>query len=219
MPRFRKKPVKIEARRFETNNDDGSHLDGLVAWIIEHGGESRHDGTDLYIVTPEGEMRASCFDWIIKGVKGEFYPCKPDIFEETYDQVSAPLLDDYQQQPRHIISYDWLESTGFIKLERGERQPTDHCMRCIAGETIDEHWMIAREDLCIEVCPDRMPPDTNFWLCWVGKSHSQNRSMHTFTHVRHMKYVEELMLLYEGLTGRPFSIPCLPGDRPSPLFS
>jgi len=39
------------------------------------------------IVTLEGEMRADLGDWIIKGVKGEFYPCKPDIFEATYEEV------------------------------------------------------------------------------------------------------------------------------------
>jgi hypothetical protein len=87
MPRFRKKPVEIEARKFETNNDDGSHLDSLVDWIVSNGGSANHNGTDLFISTREGQMRADCFDWVIKGVKGEFYPCKPDIFEATYDPV------------------------------------------------------------------------------------------------------------------------------------
>jgi hypothetical protein len=41
----------------------------------------------LYITTLEGVMRADKGDWIIKGVKGELYPCKPDIFEMTYEQV------------------------------------------------------------------------------------------------------------------------------------
>lgn len=45
----------------------------------------RFDGSALVIPTSEGYMRASLGDWIIKGVKGEFYPCKPDIFEATYE--------------------------------------------------------------------------------------------------------------------------------------
>lgn len=42
---------------------------------------------ELLIQTPEGEHRARVGDWIIKGIKGEFYPCKPDIFESTYEEV------------------------------------------------------------------------------------------------------------------------------------
>jgi len=87
MPRFRKKPVEIEARQFETNNDDGTCLNNLVNWINSNGGESSHNGTDLYIETLEDKMRADCGDFIIKGVSGEFYPCKPDIFELTYEAV------------------------------------------------------------------------------------------------------------------------------------
>lgn len=41
-----------------------------------------------YIETPEGRMKANPGDWIIKGIKGEFYPCKPDIFEATYEAVA-----------------------------------------------------------------------------------------------------------------------------------
>lgn len=87
MSHYRKKPVVVEARRFETNNEaDDLNMDMLVGWITNNGGKARHDKTDIYIETLEGEMRAECGDWIIKGVKGEFYPCKPDIFEATYDE-------------------------------------------------------------------------------------------------------------------------------------
>lgn len=88
MGKFRKKPVVIEARQFTTNNEIWpTQMDGLVNWMNQ-GKESRvawHNGTDIYIRTLEGEMRAECGDWIIRGVKGEFYPCKPDIFEATYE--------------------------------------------------------------------------------------------------------------------------------------
>lgn len=60
------------------------------------GGDDNHADDDctehymeFYIFTMEGEMCASEGDWIIKGVAGEFYPCKPDIFEATYEAVEA----------------------------------------------------------------------------------------------------------------------------------
>lgn len=81
MARFRKKPVVIEAIQYT-----GRNLEEIVLWskapeIIEEftGG--------LEIHTLEGVMRADVGDWIIRGVKGEFYPCKPDIFAATYDAI------------------------------------------------------------------------------------------------------------------------------------
>jgi hypothetical protein len=46
-----------------------------------------HNGTNIFVNTLEGEMRAEVKDWIIQGVSGEFYPCKPEIFEQTYELV------------------------------------------------------------------------------------------------------------------------------------
>lgn len=77
MPMFTKKPVTIEARQW-----CGSNAVDLLCWI---GGKARQDGSSLIIPTLEGDHEASLGDWIIKGVKGEFYPCKPDIFEATYN--------------------------------------------------------------------------------------------------------------------------------------
>jgi hypothetical protein len=84
--RFRKKPVVIEAMQLTAEN--GANI---AAWC---GG--RHevefkpsDPTDVVqwinIPTLEGVMRASVGDWVIRGVGGEFYPCKPDIFGATYE--------------------------------------------------------------------------------------------------------------------------------------
>lgn len=86
--KFRKKPVVIEARRFEANE---IHEQFEVAdWC---NGKLRGTmlSADLRVIqinTLEGEMDAYVGDWIIKGVKGEFYPCKPDIFEMTYEEVT-----------------------------------------------------------------------------------------------------------------------------------
>lgn len=90
MSQYRKKPVVIEAHQFTTNNEaNDNHMNTLVEWIIANGGNAKHNSTDIRIATLEGDMRADVGDWIIKGVKGEFYPCKPDIFEATYEKVES----------------------------------------------------------------------------------------------------------------------------------
>lgn len=78
MPKFRKKPIEIEAIQFAGNFEE---LEKFV------GGDAEFRDGQLVIATLEGAMHASPDDWIIRGVKGEFYPCKPDIFEATYEAV------------------------------------------------------------------------------------------------------------------------------------
>lgn len=82
MPKFRKKPVEIEAELY-----DGTATS--VEKVMSMGGTRgiNNSPEGLYIVTLEGTMRADKGDWVIKGVKGELYPCKPDIFSATYDEV------------------------------------------------------------------------------------------------------------------------------------
>lgn len=77
--KFRKKPVVIEAVQYTGNFDE----------IMAFCGQNQVNviDEDLYINTLEGDMKAEYLDWIIKGVKGEFYPCKPDIFKQTYEEV------------------------------------------------------------------------------------------------------------------------------------
>lgn len=76
---YRKKPVVIEAIRW-----DGMNYDEIGDWMGLYC-TLEIDGC-FVIPTLEGDMRASEGDWIIKGVKGEFYPCKPDIFAATYEE-------------------------------------------------------------------------------------------------------------------------------------
>ena len=90
--RFRKRPVEIEAVRVdEALRAAVRSWSNLPGWLIDAYDEREvyflPDGID--IVTLEGTMRASEGDWIIRGVKGELYPCKPDIFEATYEAVDA----------------------------------------------------------------------------------------------------------------------------------
>lgn len=79
--KYRKKPIIIEAIQVLGTNDDEVKA-FCPAAIDPPATDSR-----LVIKTLEGEMVAMPRDWIIKGVKGEFYPCKPDIFEATYEAV------------------------------------------------------------------------------------------------------------------------------------
>ena len=84
---YRKKPVIIEAVRFTGSNyrDIREFTKGQSNTVFQGG----RVPTGLTIATLEGTMTATVGDWIIKGVKGEFYPCKPDIFEKTYEPVEA----------------------------------------------------------------------------------------------------------------------------------
>lgn len=82
--KFRKKPVEIRAVKWTGDNWDevaafhrGDHF--TVTYMS--------DGVYLNIATLEGVMQAKPGDWIIEGVKGEVYPCKPDIFAETHEAV------------------------------------------------------------------------------------------------------------------------------------
>jgi hypothetical protein len=82
---YRKKPVVIEARQLTRGRDIAT---GLAAWsggwISE---EADHEAPSIIIPTLEGDHIAQQGDWIIKGVAGEFYPCKPAIFDATYEAV------------------------------------------------------------------------------------------------------------------------------------
>ena len=87
MAQFKKKPVVIEA--FQWTGDE--HQTEDPEWINAPGvADFLHVGTKdvkLQIHTLEGVMTADRGDWIIRGVKGEVYPCKPDIFDLTYEKV------------------------------------------------------------------------------------------------------------------------------------
>ena len=91
---YRKKPVVIEAVQLDNLN-----APGVVRWIGEDKAKMELESDTAYqagkgppmfsvtIKTLEGDMKALPGDYIIKGVNGEFYPCKPDIFAKTYEEV------------------------------------------------------------------------------------------------------------------------------------
>lgn len=85
--KYRKKPVIIEAIQFEDNSDRIIEIHEFMGGDTIRVNYEDKDGPYLKIETLEGIMKASVGDYIIKGVNGEFYPCKPDIFEKTYERV------------------------------------------------------------------------------------------------------------------------------------
>lgn len=94
MPFFKKKPVTIEAIQWDGTSKSASDIcawsNGRLSWRVL--GANIVDGINvlnigLFVHTLEGTMQTQPNDWIIKGVAGEFYPCKSSIFAETYEAV------------------------------------------------------------------------------------------------------------------------------------
>jgi len=91
MAKFRKKPVVIEAIQYNGNN--GFELSKwsnnvIIESPVLEPTEDNKSGEYVQIKTLEGIMIGIVGDWIIKGINGEFYPCKPDIFEKTYEPIN-----------------------------------------------------------------------------------------------------------------------------------
>lgn len=90
MAKFRKKPVVIEAviaaDLIHAAKNDWQSLPDWFRQHYEAGGVVITD-EGIYLPTLEGTMSAQLYDWVIRGIKGEVYPCKPDIFEATYESA------------------------------------------------------------------------------------------------------------------------------------
>jgi hypothetical protein len=102
--RYRKKPVVVEAMHWDGTTASIARIcawanDGAEKPNVSYLTAANVEGPfDVLCETLEGPLKASPGDWIIKGVKGEFYPCKPDIFEATYEpavalEPSRPVVD------------------------------------------------------------------------------------------------------------------------------
>lgn len=95
MAHYRKKPVVIEAITFdelvEHGRSNGGNIVNGMPWSFKYKGHPvTHENDDCYLIpTLEGTMRFDRGDMLITGVKGEIYPCKPDIFAATYEPVPA----------------------------------------------------------------------------------------------------------------------------------
>ena len=91
MAKYRKKPVIIDACLFDGN------IRSIDDFPISEVGKFKlgSENGQYYLIIPtlEGDMKALPGDWIIKGVNGEYYPCKPDVFEKTYDVVESGVRE------------------------------------------------------------------------------------------------------------------------------
>ena len=111
--KYRKKPVEIEAIQLTALN-----LSEIEEFV---GGDLEVRAGQVVIATLEGAMHASLGDWIIRGVAGEFYPCKPDIFAETYEEVDEsfvfdPLTHELYQAAEQVREVN--EANGWFEEQR-----------------------------------------------------------------------------------------------------
>lgn len=89
MPVFRKKPVEIEAVQWNPETKPSTFPEWFWTLLVRYP-ELFDPATGVLIIqTPEGDMKANTGDWIIRGIAGEIYLCKPHIFAATYEQVGA----------------------------------------------------------------------------------------------------------------------------------
>ncbi len=124
--KYRKKPVEVEALQFTRGQQSAL---AVVKWIQSNGGQASYETVTMDttqglipIKTLEGTMYAAPGDFIIRGVRGEFYPCKPDIFALTYERVSlAPVV--ISDANRAIMEQAWDDGDNTVRLEPGENAP------------------------------------------------------------------------------------------------
>lgn len=121
--KFRKKPVVIEAYRtsdlIKSAREDWESLPQCIVEAYEKG-EVVFGDSIINICTLEGVMTADAADWVIRGVKGELYPCKPDIFDATYENADAPALDfkDRVRAEKSDLDAKREKLLEFMKTER-----------------------------------------------------------------------------------------------------
>lgn len=88
--KYRKKPVVIEAFQYDGDLINSNGVPYVPEWMLE--APHYYDGEppcELYVKTLEGDMHVSVGDYVIRGINGEIYPCKPDIFVKTYEQANS----------------------------------------------------------------------------------------------------------------------------------
>jgi len=151
MSMFRKKPIVVEAIRWTGLNlyEVETFLDPAFTPDRRYMLESRPGTADvtLFIKTPEGDMKASVGDYIVRGVKGEFYPCKPDIFELTNEPADTatvggppPWASEFDRPARREIlareidenEWDVFETAGDRRL-LARRLCFDEAMACTSA--------------------------------------------------------------------------------------
>lgn len=156
--KFKKVPVVIEAVQYDgTNAEEIEQWSDAAAEML-----ATVDMQWIEIETFKGIMTADVGDWIIKGVKGEFYPCKPDIFAMTYTPAGGRVMKRYEYSLDGMLSAPdgaWVEAISFAALQskltaaeeeaRQLRVMVKHAV--IALETCDFQQLAAAIDIDFEV--------------------------------------------------------------------
>ena len=143
MAKYRKKPVVIEAIQYQFYNK--KEIDEFVGrQLAEYSSDDPDKVYDTYLIIPtlEGNMRANCGDYIIKGVNGEFYPCKPDIFEKTYDNAEMS-----KGERKYFLRFGDLPENGKSSIYRGETKVGEEQGVSVFDCTQDTFQLILPQEL------------------------------------------------------------------------
>lgn len=150
--RYTKRPVEIEAIQFEDTPERICEISEFVGKDI-HVNYNEPEHPYIAIETLEGTMKANVGDYIIKGVKGEFYPCKPDIFEQTYYRTDTPLdrmeveidalvdkllkLEAFMKTDKFLALDN--EIIGLLEVQYGAMMAYNHVLQLRAAKMRKEH--------------------------------------------------------------------------------
>ena len=127
---YRKKPVVIEAFRYGIDSrPDWFDTKVTSNEIITYVGTDIRDSSQYYceIKTLEGIMRGNCGDYIIKGVQDEVYPCKPDIFEMTYELASTSSQTEISDEEIEKSAKEWYDKKGIVNYKAEIRAWVSAC--------------------------------------------------------------------------------------------
>lgn len=166
--RYRKKPVVIDAMRWDGGTDEATII---IDWILDQDGTARYHETvntdreeileTIVVDTLDGIMKAQVGDWIIRGTRGEFYPCKPGPFSDTFEPEITYSEEDmeFKQFVRKPFIVEAIEITTENIYELSD----------LIGEFKEDHtgpW--------IEADPEKVPTVTKvtpgYWLTKMGRN-------------------------------------------------
>ena len=156
--KWKKKPVVIEAMQYDGTPES---FNAIMEWSRPIIGSDAigSSGLNIRISTLEGTMTASEGDWIIRGVKDEFYPCKPDIFERTYEPATTLDLADELASLRAEVGI--LRRYAGSNLIRSDFRTADE-MRAAYDRLRAENERLRK---ALETIRDEHASDGHFWMC------------------------------------------------------
>jgi len=142
MGRYKKLPVEIEAFQWDGRAESATEI---IEWVLSNGGTATYDDREdldmdpvIHIRTLEGSMEAGKDWYVIKGIEGEFYPCRADIFEKTYRRdpnTEAGFIDLgpelFADNMRAVISWsgeNYYRGCG-AQVRENEDGSTSHCVK------------------------------------------------------------------------------------------